>query len=225
MDLEKKSIPTNDNKPVIAKIDLSKPNPKTKKTSLKSLSKGLVKNFIMPIGLLVFVHLFVFQPFNVSGHSMEPNISEGDYLIITKAEINLAKLASKLGINGYGVKRGDIIVLRFPSNPDRYFIKRVIGLPNERLVISQGKVTIYNQQNPNGFTLDEYYIDPSQTTLGDQDVQITDDNFFVIGDNRSPNGSYDSRSWGLLPYQNIVGISRIRVLPSEHFGSTASADY
>ncbi|MBP6005732.1 signal peptidase I [Candidatus Saccharibacteria bacterium] len=224
MDLEKKPSSTHANRPVVAKIDLSKPT-QAKKSSIKSLTKGFFKNFVMPIGLLVLVHLFVFQPFSVSGHSMEPNISEGDYLIITKAEINLAKLANHLGMEGYGIKRGDIVVLKFPSNPGRYFIKRVIGLPGERLVISQGKITIYNQQNPDGFTLDEYYIDQDQVTLGDQDVQITDDNFFVIGDNRSPNGSYDSRSWGLLPYQNIVGISRLRVLPSEHFGATASAEY
>jgi signal peptidase I len=175
-----------------------------------------ILNSILEIALLIVVALaivlpirtYVFQPFIVNGSSMEPNFYSGDYLIVDEFTYNFINKP----------KRGDVIVFDYPLNPSFKYIKRVIGLPGESILIQDGKITI-KSENEEEFVLDEneYLSDESlkewvylnnlrQEKLGENE-------YFVLGDNR--NGSSDSRKWGTLPLKNIDGKVFLRFSPRE----------
>jgi signal peptidase I len=109
--------------------------------------------------------------------------------------------------------RGEIIVFRYPKDPTKVFVKRVIGLPGDRIVIKNGSVTVFNKANPNGFNPDTKYEKSDTTTLIDTDEVVQAGNLFVMGDNRTPSGSYDSREWGELPSSYIIGHAVLRLAP------------
>lgn len=146
------------------------------------------------------VRSFLVQPFLVSGASMEPNFSNGNYLLIDEITYRFRV-----------PERGEVVVFRYPNDPGTFYIKRIIGLPGERVVVAGGNVTIYNSANGNGLPLRESYIPESTKTLGNIDKTISDEEYFVMGDNRYY--SYDSRSWGPLPKKDLVGLVRLRLLP------------
>ena len=134
----------------------------------------------------------------VEGPSMKPNLHEGQFLVVNK-------LAYRLG----EVERGDIVVFHYPNAPQRDLIKRVVGLPGDRLEIVRGQVWI------NGQPLDELYVleqgsDSHPTTV------IEPDRVFVMGDNR--NNSNDSRRWGSLPILSIVGKPVLCYWPPQYWG-------
>jgi signal peptidase I len=137
---------------------------------------------------------------------MDDSYLNGDYLIIN--ELSIKVLQEEL-------MRGEVIVFKYPKDPKQYFIKRVIGLPNETIEIKDGYVTIYNENNPNGATLDESaYLRPGTKTTSNRGifkVTLKEDEYFVLGDNRAQ--SLDSRIFGTLPYENIIGITWIRGFP------------
>lgn len=122
--------------------------------------------------------------FRIEGHSMMPTLQEGEYVIINKLAYTLDE-----------PQRGDIIVMHFPNDRSRDFIKRVIGLPGDEIEIGDRTIRV------NGVELDEPYImsppDQARTWI------VPEDNYFVLGDNRS--NSSDSRTWGFLPRDDIVG--------------------
>ena len=109
--------------------------------------------------------------------------------------------------------RGQIIVFHFPKDTSRVFVKRVVGLPGDRVVVKNGTVTIFNSGHKDGFNPDKTYETSDTTTLIDTDEVVQAGNVFVMGDNRSPNGSYDSREWGELPSSYIIGNAVLRLLP------------
>lgn len=157
---------------------------------------------VVLVGVIVvfFARNFLAQPFLVSGASMEPNFQDGNYLLIDEVTYRFRE-----------PERGEVAVFRYPKNPSVYYIKRVIGLPGERVVINVGEVKIYNQENIKGFFLDEKYLPDNLKTVGDMDVTLKSGEYFVMGDNR--NYSYDSRGWGPLPKENIIGLVRMRLFP------------
>lgn len=106
-------------------------------------------------------------------------------------------------------ERGDVIVFKAPPEPTKFYIKRVIGLPGDTVDIIDSKVTITNKKYPKGLVLEEPYIAHSSKDI--THVVVPTGQYFVLGDNRS--GSYDSRSWGMLPKQNIHGRALLRLLP------------
>jgi signal peptidase I len=170
--------------------------------------------FLAPIVIIVFlVRTYIAQPFIVDGESSAPNFHTGHYLIIDEISYRFKDPA-----------RADVIVLRYPLQPSRFFLKRVIGLPGERVVIKDGKVFIYNEQNPKGFVLDEPYHKQATFPAGPyRDVTLGADEYFVMGDNRS--GSDDSRMWGILPRKDIIGHVLFRLFPIKLAGYTpASSD-
>jgi signal peptidase I len=150
--------------------------------------------------VVLFVRTFLIQPFLVSGASMEPNFSSGDYLLIDEISYRFRE-----------PQRGEVAVFHYPGDESVYYIKRIIGLPSERLVLRNGSITIFNKEYPNGFTLEENYLPPGLKTSGDKEVVLKDNEYFVLGDNR--NYSYDSRSWGNLSKAEIVGLVRLRLWP------------
>jgi len=108
-------------------------------------------------------------------------------------------------------ERGEVVVFKYPNDPSVYYIKRIIGIPGDRVLVKNGEVKIINEENPGGVKVDEGYLNINLKTLGDLDSTLDGDDYFVMGDNRS--FSYDSRSWGALPKENIIGIVRLRLFP------------
>jgi len=177
-------------------------------TSTALLIWDFLKIVLVALVIILPIRYFVFQPFIVSGSSMEPNFRDGQYLII-----------DELSYHFHQPSRGDVIVMRYPRDPKQYYIKRVIGLPGEKIQIDNGKVTIFNEQSPEGVTLNESYLSnqglsyPHDTVLvgGNKTLTLTADQYFMMGDNRL--ASSDSRDWGPLPSEDIIGKVFIRALP------------
>jgi signal peptidase I len=158
----------------------------------------LIKFAVIALIIVIPIRMFIAQPFVVSGESMFPTFDNGEYLIVDELSYYLGS-----------PHRDDVIIFRYPNDQKRFFIKRIIGMPNEEISIKNGKVTITNKDNPDGFTLDEPYIDePFDITAT---YKTGDNEYFVLGDNR--NRSSDSRVWGLLPRKLIIGRAYLRLLP------------
>lgn len=157
---------------------------------------------VVLIGVITvfFIRSFLAQPFLVSGASMEPNFSSGNYLLIDEVTYRFRE-----------PQRGEVTVFKYPNNPSVYYIKRIIGLPGEKIVIKNGAIKIYNQEKPDGFILNENYLSENLKTAGDLEILLKDNEYYMMGDNR--NFSYDSRSWGPLPKVDIVGLVRLRLYP------------
>lgn len=165
-----------------------------------------ILKFLIGVVLVAFIlKAFVFQPFMVEGISMEPNYHDKEYIIVNKAVYLAEKPA-----------RGDVMIFRPPDNPQVTYIKRVIGLPNDNIKISEGKIFI------NGNPLEEKYLPSDRKTLIDSDISLIqgtklgDKEYFVMGDNREH--STDSRVFGVVPRANIVGKAWMVVYPTEYFG-------
>jgi signal peptidase I len=161
----------------------------------------LVKILVIALIIIVPFRMFVAEPFVVSGSSMEPNFHNHDYLIVDR----LSYLTGS-------PKRGDVIVLLYPKDTTQFFIKRIIGLPGDTVTIQNGYVTITGSEYPNGFRLPESYLPNQEETFGSAaPVHLGSDEYFVLGDNRT--ASSDSRVWGILPRNDIVGRVWARVYP------------
>ncbi|MGC9049119.1 MAG: signal peptidase I [Patescibacteria group bacterium] len=160
----------------------------------------LVKLVIIAFIIVWPIHRFVFQPFLVQGPSMEPNFYDKEYLIIEEVSYRFTQ-----------PRRGEIIVFRPSSNPNNYLIKRIIALPNERIVIKNGNIYIYNDEYPQGIKLQENYLSPGVSTSGEIDQKLGPDEYFVLGDNRQL--SLDSRSFGPIKRKEIIGRTWLRGWP------------
>lgn len=169
---------------------------------------------LLKTGIIVFmiafsIRYFLIQPFVVEGNSMLPNFIDTEYL-----------LAEKLSFSVIQAKRGDVVIFKYPKNPSVNFIKRIIGLPGETVTIENGTVKIINNENPNGFIIDEKgYLNSGVKTVTSEKVYsitLQDGEFFVMGDNREH--SSDSREWGVLPKSNIIGRAWLIIKPLERFG-------
>ena len=156
---------------------------------------------IVIIALLIVmpIRYFVFQPFFVKGQSMDPTFENGDYLIV-----------DELSYKFRAPERGEVVVFKYPNDPSQRYIKRIIGLPGETVEIQAGKIIISNAKGESA-VLDEKYLPPSDLTLGDTKAVLGAKDYFVLGDNRL--ASSDSRSWGPLPKDNIIGRVLLRVWP------------
>ena len=152
----------------------------------------LAKIFVVALVIIVPFRTFVAEPFVVSGNSMLPNFHNKDYLVV-----------DRLSYRASVVKRGDVIVLRPPQRQGEFFIKRIIGLPGETVKVFQGQVYVINEQNPQGVKLDENYLPEHLQTLPNITQKLGSAEYYVFGDNRMQ--SSDSRSWGILPKENIIG--------------------
>jgi signal peptidase I len=177
----------------------------------------IIKVFVLALVIITPIRMFLFQPFFVQGASMEPNFEDGQYLIINelgykKTDIGMGE-KQIFSISSFkDLARGDVVVFRYPKDPKQYFIKRVIGLPGEKIKVSDGKVYIFNKENPEGFVLDESsYLSKNLGTSGDLTEQLSDSEYFAMGDNRSY--SHDSRAWGPLDKKFVIGKVLVRAWP------------
>ncbi|MDK2899394.1 MAG: signal peptidase [Patescibacteria group bacterium] len=166
------------------------------------------------IGTLT-INTFIFRSFSVVGPSMESTLYTNDRLIVNRIPVTLAQLQNKK----YIPERGQIIVFKNPqyssTSNDEYIVKRVIAFPGERVVLSNGKYTVYNNNNPNGFNPDDdNNNEPGSPTSGSVDVIVPNDELFVSGDHRQGDYSYDSRNGlGTIPFYDVVGPVSLRVFP------------
>jgi signal peptidase I len=153
--------------------------------------------------IVIPIRMFVAQPFIVSGASMENTFESGQYLVVDQVSYQF-----------HEPRRGDVVVFRYPKDPSKFFIKRVIGLPGDTVIIEGSTVRIKNEASPEGFVLNEPYIKSMRNnnnvteTLGDRE-------YFVMGDNRDQ--SSDSRVWGVLQEERIVGRAFVRLFPPQTF--------
>jgi signal peptidase I len=170
-----------------------------------------------PLMALIVIN-FVFQTYQVDGESMETTLLNNDRLIVDK----IPRTLSKITRHAYIPKRGDIVIftktglIEFGGQP-KQLIKRVIGLPGDHVVVSKNKVTIYNTQNPNGFNPDNNsaWANTTKITDGNVDVTVGNTEVFVMGDNRL--NSLDSRVFGPLSVNDIIGKLSFRVYPINKF--------
>jgi signal peptidase I len=170
------------------------------KSSFAGFIIELVKIVAIALAIIIPIRTFVLQPFYVKGASMEPTFHDNEYLIIDELSYHL-----------HTPKRGDVVVLRSPSL-NEFLIKRIIGLPGERVTINDGKITIINTDHPNGVLLDEKsYLQTNVITFGNLDVSLSSEQYYVLGDNRP--ASLDSRSFGPIDRHDIVGRTALRAWP------------
>lgn len=169
------------------------------------------------VGVIVgawLINALVFRSFSVTGPSMQTTMYTGDRLIVNRLPMTWNALQGK----DYMPSRGHVIVFRNPlydqMRSDEFVVKRVIAFAGERVVVTGGKVTVYNTEHPQGF--DPYEgvdVYPSAVT-GQIDQEVESGTIFVIGDNRGGNESLDSRNGlGLIPLTNIVGPVTMRIYP------------
>jgi signal peptidase I len=169
--------------------------------------------------LAIFITIFVFQSYEVYGMSMETTLQDGDRLIVQKLSKNWSAIRGK----EYIPQRYEIVVFDKPtfiSNPSGdvdHLIKRVIGLPGERVVARDGKYTVYNSEFPDGFNPDsgQEYAKDITTTPGEVDITIGNGEIFVSGDNRT--NSLDSRNFGAISAKSVTGIATLRFVPVNAF--------
>jgi len=154
---------------------------------------------VISAAIIIPIRYFLVQPFYVKGASMEPNFYDHEYLIIDELSYRFGE-----------PERGNIVVFRYPRDETQFFIKRVIGLPGETVDVSDGAVTIYNDEFPVGKVLEEPYIG-SEQTLGKKRTELSESEYFVMGDNRGY--SLDSRSFGPVQKDEIIGRVWFRGFP------------
>ncbi len=175
------------------------------KTSFLAEAWEILKIVLVAALIAIPIRYFIAQPFIVKGASMEPNFEDKQYLIIDETSYYFRS-----------PERGEVVVFRYPLNTSEFFIKRVIGLPGERLEIKNGKGTIYNESHTNGFMLSESYLSPDLLTNGDTVIRLSEQQYFVLGDNRDR--SSDSRIWGPVDRRFITGRVMLRAWPVSQIG-------
>jgi len=152
--------------------------------------------------IIKIIQAFIIQPFLVDGESMLPVLESGELLIINKISDSVDNL-----------QRGDVIVFRHVKEDQfngKFFIKRLIALPGEKVIVENGVTKIFNEENLDGKILDENfikYLDIKSNAY----INLGPEEYFVMGDNR--NESYDSRTWGVVYKKNISGKAILRLLP------------
>ncbi len=153
----------------------------------------LIKSVAIALIIVIPIRMFIFQPFIVRGESMHPNFENNDYIIVDQISYRFKEPV-----------RGEIVIFYLKDNPNQRFIKRIIGLPGEEIEIKNNQVIISN----NG-VLKESYIPSSYETISDKIISLGENEYFVLGDNRP--ASYDSRRFGLITKENIIGRALINI--------------
>jgi signal peptidase I len=185
-----------------------------------------LKSMLEIIVFAIFIVTFIVQPFRIPSGSMEPTLKVGDFLLVDKQSYGPAGVLDRLLLPPARVKRGDLVVFHYPVNPTLHLVKRVVGLPGDRIRMRGGRVLVngqvleepyafYSPSRPNGFRDDFPSLleaDPNvdlrwwiylRRSIRGEDVVVPANQYFVLGDNR--NDSEDSRYWGFVPRSAMVG--------------------
>jgi signal peptidase I len=165
----------------------------------------IIKVALIALVIILPIRYYLVQPFYVKGASMEPNFYDHDYLLIDEISYRFSPPV-----------RGDVLVIRYPRNRSEFFIKRLVALPGERLVIKDGRIYI-GQAEAEPQLLPESYLGEWVRTRGEVDVRLGADQYYVLGDNRG--SSLDSRSFGPITKREIVGRTWLRAWPFERWAN------
>ena len=189
-----------------AEKEIKTPSPAptpSKKESGKKEFWELFRFAVIAVIIVIPIRVFIAQPFIVSGLSMYPTFDNAQYLVVDELSYRLSS-----------PERDDVIVFRYPLNTTEFFIQRIIGLPGETVDINGSKITIANKEHPQGFVLSEPFV--KNESSNQTHFVLTDNEYFVMGDNRS--ASSDSRYWGPVPRNLIIGRVFLRLLPLNKIG-------
>lgn len=169
----------------------------------ESFFRETIRFALITLAIVLPIRIFIAEPFIVSGASMEPTFYTGDYLIIDQLSYHFEE-----------PRRGEVVVFRYPYDPAKFFIKRIIALPGESINVEGEKTIIRTSSNPEGVLLVEPYTLGAK--YGNYAKTLKDDEYFVMGDNRS--ASSDSRNWGPLEKKYIIGRAFFRAIPLSKAG-------
>lgn len=164
----------------------------------------IVKFAVIALLIVVPIRWFVAQPFIVKGASMEPTFEDGDYLIVDQLSYRL-----------HEPERFDVIIMRYPRDPSVFFIKRIIGLPGETIEFVGARVIVGRGAGVEPINLPQPFVEEGRAGEEYGVYTLGADEYFVLGDNRV--ASSDSRSWGALPRDNVIGKALLRLLPPTKF--------
>lgn len=171
----------------------------------------IFKIVVMALAIVIPIRYYLFQPFFVRGQSMEPSFSNGDYLIIDELSYRFSE-----------PQRGDVVVFKYPNNPSYRYIKRIIGLPGEKIEVRSNTVIVSTKEG-NKVLNEEMYLPVGLSTPGNVVISLAEDEYFVLGDNRPV--SSDSRAWGALKREYIVGKVFLRAFPITSFSKIEAPVY
>lgn len=169
-----------------------------------SLLFDALETLVIGGAIFVIFYAFLFRPFQVNGQSMYPNFKNGEYV-----------LTNIIGLHFSQIDRGDVIVFKSPKDSEKDFIKRVIGTPGDRIKLLDGQIFV------NGMPLYESYVSEDLKTYGgpfvgeEEEIVVPEGSFFVLGDNRL--ASSDSREWGYVKEDGIIGKSFLVYWPPQDF--------
>ncbi len=186
--------------------------------SLYLFVTDILETAVLAFALFIIVNVFVAQLHQVYGNSMLPDFHNGEYLLTDKVTYRLRP-----------PERGEVIIFKAPEAPHLDYIKRIIGLPGETLMIKDNQVYVFNGTHPDGLVLKESYLKPGAVTEGKKSISegvkfvIPPDSYVVFGDNREV--SSDSRTWGVITKSEIIGRSLVRLWPPSTFTVIAHARY
>ncbi|MFA6365049.1 MAG: signal peptidase I [Candidatus Paceibacterota bacterium] len=158
----------------------------------------VVETVAIAVIAVVLVRAFVAQPFLVSGSSMQPGFQNGDYLLVDELAYRFREPV-----------RGEVLVFKYPLDTRSYYIKRVIGLPGESVLVDGNAVSVFAKDGTQK-VLSEPYVE-RMTSTEKQEFVVKPGEYFVMGDNRD--ASYDSRRWGTVPADDVIGLVRFRLWP------------
>lgn len=174
------------------------------RSTVRAAGRELIETILLTLIVFMLIRSVV-RNYKVEGFSMEPTLDNGQYLLVNK------------GAYWFGQPDlGDIVILRYPLDPNTYYVKRVIGRPGDTVEVRDGKVYV------NGRALVEPYIMAPPDYQYQKQV-VPPDDYFVLGDNR--NNSSDSHAWGMLPASDVVGKAVLSYWPPKRWGFVPSATY
>jgi len=166
-----------------------------------------IETIVIALVIFIIVYRFLMQPHQVKGNSMLDNFDSGEYVLTNKVIYQLNEPES-----------GDVVIFEAPKNEDYDYIKRIIGIPGDRIMIKRGKVYINSQLfDESGYLDNTIYTRTGSYLSEGEEIIVPNDSYFVIGDNRDH--SSDSREWGFVPIENIVGKAWIRYWPLNKMGA------
>lgn len=186
--------------------------------SFSSQALDFLETVVLAFIIFLLVDTFIAQPHIVRGSSMLNNFHNQERIFTESVSYRFKEPG-----------RGDIVVFRYPLAPSTEYIKRVIGLPGEKILLENGQVTILNKEHPSGFILKENYLKLQTKTLGKKEIregvlyEVPADRYAVLGDNRQE--SADSREWGTVPKRNIIGRVVLRYWPPTALGLFGGTNY
>jgi len=170
------------------------------------------KILIIALIIIIPIRMYVVQPFIVEGDSMTPNFHDGEYLIVDEISYRFAE-----------PQRGQVVIFHPPNDPKEYYIKRIIGLPGERVELKDGNIYIHNKENEKGFRLRESAYLMNSDITEDLTIELKENQYYVLGDNRY--NSKDSRIFGPITMEEIRGKAALRAYPFNNFSLMEKPEY